>query len=170
MAKYQEPQYTVIHKDGAYELRRYQPFVSVATHDGTLSGGGFRRLFSFISGRNLPSKKMPMTIPVINDTQAQTIEFVLPLDMVKASDAPRPIDDREMIKEYDIQLAAVVRFNGRSKEKKITMQQTMLEAWMKKQGYTANGAPLVARYNAPVTPGLLRRNEIIIPIEDTDEA
>ena len=170
MAKYQEPTFTVLKKDGAYELRRYQPFVSVATSDSTLRGSGFGRLFSFISGRNQAAKKMPMTIPVINDTKAQTMEFVLPIDMVKASDAPQPLDDQEIIKEYDWQVAAVVRFSGRSTETKLSTQEAMLKAWMTNHGYTPRQDPFIARYNAPMTPGLLRRNEIIIPIEAPDEA
>lgn len=169
MGKYQEPQYDVIEKERAFELRRYAPFVSVATLDNTLRGSGFGRLFSFISGRNQSAKKMPMTIPVLNDTEASTMEFVLPLDMVKKSDAPQPLDDSEIIKEYALNLSAAVRFSGRASDEKIKLQIRMLEAWCEKKGLKPMKAPLIARYNAPMTPGFLRRNEIILQIEDTDE-
>ena len=169
MGKYQEPHYDVSEKDGAFELRRYAPFVSVATPDNTLRGSGFGRLFSFISGRNQSEEKMPMTIPVLNDTESSTMEFVLPLHMVKKSDAPMPMDDQEEIKEYQLNLTAAVRFSGKSSAEKINMQIQMLEAWCEKKGYRPTKAPLIARYNAPMTPGFLRRNEIILQIEDTNE-
>lgn len=169
MGKYQEPQYESIEKDGAFELRRYTPFLSVATRDETLKGQGFRRLFSYISGRNKAEEKMPMTIPVLNDPSDDTMAFVLPLHMVKKGDAPAPIEDQEFIKEYQLNVCAVVRFSGRSSEAKITMQTTMLEAWCEARGYTPTQAPLIARYNAPMTPGFLRRNEIILPVEEINE-
>ena len=169
MGKYQEPNYEVMEKEGAFEQRRYEPFLSVATVDDTLRGSGFSRLFSFISGRNEPQVKMPMTIPVINDTKEKTMEFVLPLHMVKKEDAPQPIDDQEVIKEYDLNVAAAVRFSGRATNEKIQMQTEMLKAWCEQKGYTIISSAYIARYNAPMTPGFLRRNEIIVQIEDTDE-
>lgn len=169
MGKYQEPHFELIDKDGAFELRRYAPFVSVATSDDTLRGSGFGRLFSFISGKNQSQEKMPMTIPVLNDTEASTMEFVLPLHMVKKSDAPKPVSDQEEIKEYHLNLTAVVRFSGRSSQEKIDIQTEMLRAWCDQKGYKPTKAPLIARYNAPMTPGFLRRNEIILQIEEIDE-
>lgn len=169
MGKYQEPSYSVLHKDGAYEVRAYEPFVSVSTKDHTLRGSGFNRLFSFISGQNKAQVKMPMTIPVINDPTDETMEFVLPLSMRKAADAPQPLTDQETIKEYELSHAAVVRFSGRATQEKIQAQKTMLEQWIQAAGYKDRSAYIVARYNAPFTPTFLRRNEVIIQIEDINE-
>lgn len=39
-----------------------------------------------------------------------------------------------------------------------------LQAWMNKQGIEATGQPTYAYYNDPLTPGCLRRNEVLFDV------
>lgn len=167
MGKYEEPHYQVIEKKGDIEIRDYEPFVSVSTSDQTLSGSGFNRLFSFISGQNQAGKKMAMTIPVINDAHEKTMEFVLPLDINEVSKAPLPSSDQLRLKQYPKEKVAVIYFSGRSTPELIEKKLKQLYKKTSEMGYSLSSNYRLARYNSPFSLPFLRRNEILCSIEDT---
>ena len=45
-----------------------------------------------------------------------------------------------------------------------------LRAWLATQNLTPRGEPLFAYYDPPWTPVFLRRNEVLIPVANTDPA
>lgn len=165
MAKYEEPHFIIIEKIGDIEIREYEPFVSVSTKDQSLSGSGFNRLFSFISGQNQSGQKMAMTIPVINDAEEQTMEFVLPLEMDDISKAPLPISEQLKLKQYPKEKVAVINFSGRTTPDLIDKKLKTLHQEASKLGYQLSSNYRLARYNAPFSLPFLRRNEIICSIE-----
>lgn len=167
MGKYEEPHYQVIEKKGDIEIRDYEPFVSVTTSDQTLSGSGFNRLFSFISGQNQAGQKMAMTIPVINDAEEKTMEFVLPLEINEVSKAPLPSSDQLKLKQYPKEKVAVIYFSGRSTSELIEKKLKKLYEEAQKMGYSLSRNYRLARYNSPFSLPFLRRNEILCSIEDT---
>lgn len=169
MGKYEEPRFQVIEKKGDIEIRKYDPFVAVSTPDKSLSGSGFNRLFSFISGQNQANQKMPMTIPVINDAEEKTMEFVLPLAIDDIKKAPHPTSDQLTLKQYPQEKVAVISFSGRSTPELIKKKLQKLTETALKMGYSLKSNYRLARYNSPFSLPFLRRNEILCSIEDKNE-
>ena len=76
MAKVREPPYATLTRDGAFEVRNYGPrAVAETTVTGDWNGAGnegFRRLASYIFGKNRRREKIAMTAPVAQAPQANT--------------------------------------------------------------------------------------------------
>ncbi|MEM1411107.1 MAG: heme-binding protein [Pseudomonadota bacterium] len=165
----EEPDYTVIESFDEWELRRYAPYLVAETVvDGDLKASGdgaFRILAGYIFGDNEPQTKMAMTVPVISEPgqSGYTYQFV----MERAYDLgtlPVPNDARVELKEIPERLVAALRFSGRWREERIDdLTVGLLEA-LEQQGYVASADPLLARYNPPITPWFLRRNEILVEV------
>lgn len=167
MAKYDQPSYTIIFKDGPFELRSYQPFFTAAVAEDDLHGNhGFRTLFSYISGENQTQEKMAMTIPVINDAleSNMTMEFVLPLDYHENT-IPKPLSTQMTIKHYDEHIAGVIRFNGSALKQDLQAHKNKLNAWLVGQGFQTVGSARLARYNSPFSVPFLRHNELIYTVK-----
>ena len=62
----------------------------------------------------------------------------------------------------------MIRFSGRDNAELFDEQRGKLETWIQDQGYEIQGQPEFAGYDPPWTPGLLRRNEILIRIQQFD--
>ena len=60
---------------------------------------------------------------------------------------------------------AALRFSGNPSEADLIVMETRLEDWIEEQGLTAKGAVEYAFYDAPMVPGPLRRNEVMIEVE-----
>jgi hypothetical protein len=61
---------------------------------------------------------------------------------------------------------AAVRFSGRTTDGTILGQRRRLEDWVRSRSLTARGEPIFAYYNDPLTPGPLRRNEVLLEVAD----
>ncbi|MEL6318220.1 MAG: heme-binding protein, partial [Pseudomonadota bacterium] len=94
------------------------------------------------------------------------IRFLMPashdLDSLPAPSAAEgvrlaPIPARRM---------AAARFGGVATDARLREATARLEAWLAAQGETAAAAPVYAYYNDPMTPGFLRRNEVLIALTD----
>ncbi len=59
---------------------------------------------------------------------------------------------------------AVVRFSGVATDELIAAKEAELRDWMKAQKLNAIGTKTFAYYNDPLTPGFLRRNEVMLDI------
>lgn len=110
-----------------------------------------------------------MTAPVITDDQrAQgkvTMQFLLPSKYTKAEEAPRPTDERVVIREVPERKFGVVRFSGVATDKTVREKAEGLRAALEKDGYAVKGPFVLARYNPPFTLPPLRTNEVMIPVE-----
>jgi hypothetical protein len=166
MGKYEEPHFDIKLEEGNYQIREYEPFVTAMTKDHTLRGSGFGKLFSFISGENTTQEKLAMTIPVINDAKESTMEFVLPLKYQSVEEAPVPTNPHVTLKAYPKALVAVFRFSGKAGSDSIEKNLTQLKEWVINKGFKIVSEYRLARYNAPLTPGFLRRNEILLTVEE----
>ena len=96
--KTEEQKYTVILKDGDFEVRFY-PSTTIAKINSSaktykeLSGPGFRKLAGYIFGGNDENKSISMTSPVhmnINDS-ISSMSFVMPSTYSKEN-LPKPND------------------------------------------------------------------------------
>jgi len=60
--------YTVVEKEGNFELRQYEPYIVAETivegDFDEVGNEGFRRLFDYISGKNRKQQSISMTAPV----------------------------------------------------------------------------------------------------------
>ncbi len=177
-----EPAYKVIKSDGAIEIREYQSyivaetFIAAAEMDDA-ANAGFKKLFKYISGNNTSnsgitmtapvtttrSEKIEMTAPVttMRSSDGYTIAFVMPLQFTLAT-TPQPNDTTIRIREIASRIVAVIRFSGRWTESSMTEHEQELIQWMKNNGYSAAGIPVIARYDPPFMPWFMRRNEIQI--------
>lgn len=174
-ATVETPPYAVAGRDGAIELRDY-PALRVAeiARDGTRGEAvraGFRPLARYIFARERPGPKIAMTAPVTQSPVTQspegearwTVQFVMP-SAYALSDLPAPVADGVRLREVPPQRMAAIRFSGVATDASIAVQEAALRAWLGRQGLGATGAPVYAYYNDPLTPGFLRRNEVLIPV------
>ena len=103
----EEPKYTVLRTTDLYEIRDYADRVAVETIQGDGENGAFQRLFKYISGANVQSSKIAMTVPVTQSTKiamtapvtqstgkdGTAMRFFLPASYTMDT-APVPSDDR----------------------------------------------------------------------------
>ncbi|KAF9613137.1 hypothetical protein IFM89_035177 [Coptis chinensis] len=155
--------------------------------------GGFSILASYIGvigqPQNTKPEKIAMTAPVITSTESETIamtapvvtksessgqsdqkklvtmQFVLPSEYTKAEEAPKPTDERVVIKEEGGKTYGVIKFSGVATDAVVEEKVEKLKKSLEKDSYKVIGGYLLARYNPPWTLPPLRTNEIMIPIE-----
>jgi hypothetical protein len=179
--------YTVLEKEGYFELRRYDTrIVAETTVEGdfkAVGDEGFRRLFDYISGSNRTKQEIAMTSPVSQESNSDSekiemtapvnqermegnwrITFVMPKKYTLET-LPDPIDDRVKLKEVQGSLVAAVRYSGTWSQDRYEKNKGMLEDWIRRKGFVSAGEPIFARYNPPFMPWFLRRNEVWIPVE-----
>lgn len=181
----EEPAYTVerrLDDSGAVELRRYAAYtvaeVTVPGPADEAGNAGFRILAGYIFGGNQGARKLAMTAPVTQApqqlamtapvTQAAAgegfvVQFVLPAG-VTPDNAPVPNDARIRIREVSARRVAVVRFSGLWREANYAEQRDKLAAAVRAAGLQPLGEPVLSRYDPPITPWFLRRNEFWVDV------
>jgi effector-binding domain-containing protein len=165
-------EYQVSEQLGEVEIRHYTE-VWVATVAGTDEGETFGVLFRYITGNNQPGEKIPMTTPVITPVEipmtapvisdAGGMSFVMPADLT-GENLPEPRDERISLREIPSREVAVIRFRGRAGAGDVADVRARLLSALTAKGIHTFGEPFLMRYNAPFTPGFLRRNEVAVEI------
>ena len=168
-AGYESAPYRVVRSDGKFELRDYPSLTVVETlmdRTGQGAGGGFNRLFHFITGRNEAGEKIAMTTPVFmsGNGSNSTMAFVMPATM-KAAQVPKPSDGSLMVRELEPGRFAVLRFIGGRNLKNESETLSRLKAWINTQGLKPASTPVYGYFDPPWTPTFLRRNEVMLRIE-----
>ncbi len=171
---YESAAYTVVEEEGRFEIREY-PELKLATTSMEFQSqgddGSFMRLFRYISGSNEDQQKVEMTTPVFMEPESADREgqmgFVIPLD-VAAEGVPNPTDAAVEIETRTAGRFAVIRFAGRMNPESVEQAEAELREWMTEQGLTADGEAEIAGYDPPWTPGPLRRNEVLIRIQQSE--
>jgi SOUL heme-binding protein len=185
----EEPKYTLLEKDQAFELRAYTPkIIAEVIVDGDMreaSSKGFRLIADFIFGNNTAqsgkSEKISMTAPVSMEPRAEKISMTVPVGVQQASDGwkvyfvmpsqyaletlPKPNNPLVSIKQIPSQKFAVVRFSGLVDEEKMANKVVELTHWIEIKKLKMIGGPELARYNPPWTLPFLRRNEVMIAVD-----
>ena len=111
-----------------------------------------------------------MTAPVASqpagdDANRYTYAFVMERKYTLES-LPRPDDPRIRLSEVEPISMAAVRYTGRWTEKNYRQHLAELRQALAADGVATRGEPLLARYNSPFTPWFLRRNEILLELDD----
>ncbi len=167
--KTEEQKYTVILKDGDFEVRFY-PSTTIAKINSSaktykeLSGPGFRKLAGYIFGGNDENKSISMTSPVhmnINDS-ISSMSFVMPSTYSKEN-LPKPNDSTIVIEKTPDEYAAVLQFSGFASDKDLQIYSQKLLDILSEKGIKPYGNTRFLGYNPPYQL-LARRNEIIVSI------
>lgn len=162
-AGYETAAYQPVEKDGAFSIREYEEMVlvSTSTEDDRRGNSSFMKLFNYISGGNDDESKVAMTTPVFMHEDSR-MSFVLPAK--NRENPPEPGAADVSLESVPAYRAAVLRFRGRAKSDDVERQTKRLREWMDAHNLEASGAPVLAQYDPPWTPGPLRKNEMLIPI------
>jgi hypothetical protein len=161
----EEPSYEVVQRLDGTEVRQYAPYVvaevQVAGSADDIGSVAFPILASYIFGNNKGERRYAMTAPVTQAPAAggSLVQFVLPRGVTLAS-APEPLDTRVQLREVPGGRVAVIRYSGRWSQANYDEHLGKLHAALDAARLRWVGAPTLARYNPPLTPWFLRRNEI----------
>lgn len=173
-ATVEEPPFTAVETDGDFELRDY-PALTVAevTRPGSRGEAvrsGFSPLAGYIFAREREGEKIAMTAPVTQQRagEAWAVHFIMPHGRTPADLPPPAPGESVRLVETPPVRRATVRFSGVADDALLAEQTARLEAWIAAKGLRPTGEPpLYAYYNDPFTPGFLRRNEVMIAVEET---
>ena len=165
----EEPRYTVVRAYEGFEVREYAPYlVAEVTVPGPASEAGnqgFRILAGYIFGKNRGERKIEMTAPV---TQAAgdggyVVQFVMPSTFTLDT-LPLPDDPRVRLRDVPAARYAVIRYSGTWSDANYQDHLAKLRRAVQDAGLATVGEPVYSRYNGPMTPWFLRRNEIWLPL------
>lgn len=167
----EQPDYVLVREDGDVSLRDYPALVvAEVTSRGDrqrASGASFRRLAAYIFAQDRPQggESIAMTAPVIQQEAgagAWRMRFVMPSQYTLATLPPAPSDIT--LTEVPARRMAAVRFSGNGGSADLAAREAKLRRWMEAQGIAPAGEAEFAFYDAPMVPGPLRRNEVLIPV------
>jgi hypothetical protein len=164
------PPHTLALRDGPFEIRDYPPLrVAEVVRSGPRREAvraGFGPLARYIFAREREGAKIAMTAPVTQTPQGEgrwAVQFIMPSSYTLA-DLPAPAGAEVTLHEWPAARRAVIRFGGVATDATIAEAEARLRGWLDRQGLQAVGAPLYAYYNDPLTPGFLRRNEVLLTL------
>jgi len=63
-------------------------------------------------------------------------------------------------------LVAAIKYSGTWDKSRYEEKKAVLEDFMARRGLNPVGEPIWARYDPPFMPWFLRRNEVLIPIDE----
>ncbi|MBE06707.1 MAG: hypothetical protein CMO37_05340 [Verrucomicrobiaceae bacterium] len=162
---YESSEYTSKKHPSGFEIRKYGAMTVVSTKKSISKKNDekdsrFMRLFRYIDKSNNKEKKIAMTTPVFMGMKGNEGEmsFILPRKIAEQG-APLPASDSLYIARIK---------SGRSWKENIAAKA--LQAKIHRAGLNAdkNSKPIFAYYDPPWIPGFLRRNEVLIRINDSD--
>jgi hypothetical protein len=182
----EKAKYTVVEREGKFELRQYGPYIVAETivegDFDEVGNEGFRRLFDYISGKNRKQQSITMTAPVSQKSESEKISMTAPVNQMRMGEKyritflmpaeytmktlPEPLDTRVKLKEVPGQLIAALRYSGTWSRDRYEEKRIRLQELMRQRDLEPAGEPIFARYNPPFMPWFLRRNEVLIPVEN----
>lgn len=183
----ESPGYRVLSRSGELEVRRYGARVIARTRltgpDEAAKNEGFRLLAGYIFGGNAGGRDIAMTTPVITEpADGQRIAMTTPVETTShdgdlymaftmprehtLESLPRPSDARVELVEVPGRVLAVLRFRGRPSPTEFRAKQDELLRAVDAAGRNAIGAPFVAQYDPPWVLGFLRRNEVLVEVDE----
>ena len=169
----ENPKYTILEKNNHFQIRKYDEMtIAKITTVGERYEGlrkGFIPLARYIGAKDREGPKISMTAPVmqqkiINDNWE--ISFYMPS---KFDTDQLPISENNQIKIVTTpsKIMAVITFSGVAKTELLENNFANLIKWIEEINYEIilGSKPIYSYYNDPSTPGFLRKNEIMIPVE-----
>ena len=183
MSDVEKPDYKVIQSEQNIEIRKYEPMIIAEVEvDGKREdaiGDGFRRLADYIFGNNTvqqditmtapvqqqESQKIAMTAPVQQQSTGKSwrMSFVMP-SKYSMDSLPVPNNNRVRLKDILTKKFVVIEFSGTNSNENVTEHENQLMNYIEANQINIIGSPKYAFYNAPWTLPFLRRNEVMIEI------
>ena len=161
----EQPAYTVLEKDGDFEIRHYEKtLLAQVTESGarqTALEKGFHRLADYIFGC-----KMAMTAPVFHEEKNGNwlISFLIS-SKYNLDNVPRPEDSNIKITEKDAKEVAVVTYSGTNTDDKMQDCKAQLQAWIQARKIKEVSDFYFAQYDPPFAIPVLKRNEVMVKID-----
>lgn len=184
----EEPQHTTRALGDGVEIRRYAMRIAaettVAAGEESARNAGFRRLAGYIFGANHGQTTIAMTAPVAQQrAEGAKIAMTAPVAQSAGSDGdwvirffmpskwtmaelPVPDDDRVRLVTVAPETVAALRFSGDRSPRAVADQTDKLRNTLRVYGFVATGDANAWFYDPPWTLPFLRRNEVVIPVDD----
>ena len=183
MSDVEKPDYKVIQSEQNIEIRQYEPMIIAEVEvDGKREdaiGDGFRLLADYIFGNNTVQQVISMTAPVQqkeNQNIAMTapvqqqstgkswrMSFVMP-SKYSMDSLPVPNNNRVRLKGILAKKFVVIEFSGTNSNENVTEHENQLMNYIEENQIKINDSPKYAFYNPPWSLPFLRRNEVMIEI------
>ena len=171
MNNVETPNYEILKSQGNIEIRRYNPMlvaeVQMSGNRKDAIVNGFRILVNYIFGNNVSSKAIAMTAPVQQQSIGDNwkISFVMPSQYTMET-LPKPLSDSVTLKVITAKNFVVITFSGTNLDENLQEHENILLEHIKSTDFLVVGSPKYAFYNPPWTPPFMRRNEIMIEIQE----
>ncbi len=179
----EKPDYKVIQSEQNIEIRQYEPMIIAEVEvDGKREGAigdGFRLLADYIFGNNTvqqvismtapvqqkENQKIAMTAPVQQQSTGKSwrMSFVMP-SKYSMDSLPVPNNNRVRLKEILTKKFVVIEFSGTNSNENVTEHENQLMNYIEANQIKINGSPNYGFYNPPWSLPFLRRNEVMIEI------
>jgi DNA gyrase inhibitor GyrI len=184
-ANLESPQYIVLEKKEAYEIRKYNPYIIAETTVGGDTGqpmnGAFRELGGYIFGANIDNKSIAMTAPVTTEQQNKVIamtapvvteqndegltrSFMMPSEFT-LENLPTPTSKNVSFREIPTGTFAVLRFTGWASNNIRESKTEKLLSLLERDDLIIISEPQLLQYDQPIKFPWLRTNEIKVEIE-----
>ena len=183
MSDVEKPDYKVIQSEQNIEIRQYDPMIIAEVEvDGKREdaiGDGFRLLADYIFGNNTVQQVISMTAPV-QQKENQKIAMTAPVQQQSAGKSwrmsfvmpskysmdslPVPNNNRVRLKEILTKKFVVIEFSGTNSNENVTEHENQLMNYIEANQIKINDSPKYAFYNPPWSLPFLRRNEVMIEI------
>jgi hypothetical protein len=185
----EQPAYKVLASSGDIEIREYGPMIvaeaNVKGERQVAMSGGFRIIADYIFGNNISStevamtspvtqqasEKIAMTAPVIAQPNAQSddnmwkVRFIMPSEYTMET-LPAPANPAVSLIEIPTRRVAAITFSGRGGDSAVIENETKLNGYLAANNLTPASLPTYASYDPPWTPPFMRRNEVLIDLQE----
>jgi hypothetical protein len=169
----QRQEFRVLRTYDGFEVREYKPCViaeiKVSAQYSIAASSAFGSLFRYISKGNKSSEKIAMTAPVIAaqraesaDSQDWYISFVMPAGRNREH-LPDPNDPNVHLRELPAETCVALSFRGKATEELSAKKIKELRTAAANVNISLADENRICRFDAPVKPGFLQYNEIVIP-------
>jgi len=140
------------------------------------NGNAFQILATFLFGENSQQQAMAMTTPVMTNANekgaTEDMSFVIPAKYGSSATAPRPYaGSRIEIQDIPARKVAVVQFAGYATNQEVVRQRSQLVSALSAAGWVCTNEAaveaMVLQYNSPFTLPTIRRNEVLVKLDDS---
>jgi hypothetical protein len=168
MAQTEKQKYSLLYKQGDFEIRRYEPAILASVEmPGTyssMSSSGFRELAGYIFGGNNREMKIAMTAPVrvATEDSTSTMSFVMP-SAYQMKDLPEPLSEKVWLHKSGSLITASVSFGGYANDRIINRKIEELKGVLESKYLEYRDDFQFLGYDPPYR-FINRRNEVLVPI------
>uniref|UniRef100_A0A0E0BZM4 Uncharacterized protein n=2 Tax=Oryza TaxID=4527 RepID=A0A0E0BZM4_9ORYZ len=162
------PQYTTVHAESDFEVRRYRDTVWMSAPSDDISFHvatklGFHRLFQYLMGANLNSSRIRMTTPILTSivpgagplhSSAYFVRLYLPAKF--QASPPVPLPELNLHPDWwPSHCIAVRSFSGYARDNNVVEEAEKLalslsrSPWANSTNYPSKSAYSIAQYNNP---------------------